>query len=67
MCHTLMALDTHGNVFGHTMNPKSTAVITSGNSGGEGVDMMRHKGGGGIICKQNIFYIVREHPQTGHN
>ncbi|KAI4712033.1 hypothetical protein J4E89_003479 [Alternaria sp. Ai002NY15] len=33
---TLMALDSHNNVFGRTINPLNTAVTAGGSSGGEG-------------------------------
>ncbi|KAF1914810.1 amidase signature domain-containing protein [Ampelomyces quisqualis] len=33
---TLMALDSHNNVFGRTINPFNTAVTPGGSSGGEG-------------------------------
>lgn len=33
---TLMALDSHNNVFGRTLNPLNTAVTAGGSSGGEG-------------------------------
>jgi amidase len=33
---TLMALDTHNNVFGRTINPCNVAVTAGGSSGGEG-------------------------------
>ncbi|KAH7071582.1 acetamidase [Paraphoma chrysanthemicola] len=33
---TLMALDSHNNVFGRTLNPFNTAVTAGGSSGGEG-------------------------------
>ncbi|KAF2469789.1 amidase [Lindgomyces ingoldianus] len=33
---TLMALDTHNNVFGRTINPLNTLVTAGGSSGGEG-------------------------------
>jgi amidase len=33
---TLMALDSHNNVFGRTMNPFNTAITPGGSSGGEG-------------------------------
>ncbi|GAB7351739.1 hypothetical protein MBLNU459_g2323t1 [Dothideomycetes sp. NU459] len=34
---TLMALDSHNNVFGRTLNPRDTALSAGGSSGGEGV------------------------------
>ncbi|CAI6336226.1 unnamed protein product [Periconia digitata] len=33
---TLMALDSHNNVFGRTINPSNTALTPGGSSGGEG-------------------------------
>jgi amidase len=33
---TLMALDSHNNIFGRTVNPLNTAVTAGGSSGGEG-------------------------------
>ncbi|KAI2480474.1 Acetamidase [Pyrenophora tritici-repentis] len=33
---TLMALDSHNNIFGRTINPLNTAVTAGGSSGGEG-------------------------------
>jgi amidase len=33
---TLMALDSHNNIFGRTLNPINTAVTAGGSSGGEG-------------------------------
>ncbi|KAH8728130.1 amidase signature domain-containing protein [Phaeosphaeriaceae sp. PMI808] len=33
---TLMALDSHNNIFGRTINPSNTAVTPGGSSGGEG-------------------------------
>ncbi|KAL6157490.1 hypothetical protein ACJBU6_05041 [Exserohilum turcicum] len=33
---TLMALDSHNNIFGRTLNPFNTAVTAGGSSGGEG-------------------------------
>lgn len=33
---TLMALDSHNNIFGRTLNPLNTAVTAGGSSGGEG-------------------------------
>lgn len=39
---TLMALDTHNNVFGRTINPSNTAVTAGGSSGGEGALLAMH-------------------------
>lgn len=33
---TLMALDSHNNVFGRTLNPRNLMVTAGGSSGGEG-------------------------------
>jgi amidase len=33
---TLMALDSHNNIFGRTLNPSNTALTAGGSSGGEG-------------------------------